>query len=251
MNEISNRANAGLGGIPYLFPDALVIDPDYSAYQALTAQPSLLGWHAPVRVPKFQWGGRIANAPPNVPFPGFLNINRTQDVSISVSKVAGRHTLKTGFYNNHSYKAENTSTGALGTLNFGNTTGNPVDTSFGFANAAIGAFSTYQQNSKYVEGAYVYNNTEGYIQDNWKVSSRLTLDYGVRLVHQTPQWDQRQQASNFLPERFGRGGASHLPGWLRGAAVHRNESPGAEPAHATAARPEHDGADRPAGAGRR
>ena len=77
-----------------------------------------------------------------------------------------------------------------------------MDTSFGFANAAIGAFSTYQQNSKYVEGAYVYNNTEGYIQDNWKVSSRLTLDYGVRLVHQTPQWDQRQQASNFLPEHF-------------------------------------------------
>jgi len=203
MNEISNSANAGLGGLPFLFPDALVIDPDYYAYQALNGvNPPFWDGTRLVRVPNFQWGGRIANAPPNVPFPGFLNINRTQDVSISVSKVAGRHTLKTGFYNNHSYKAENTSTGALGTLNFGNTTGNPVDTSFGFANAAIGAFSTYQQNSKYVEGAYVYNNTEGYIQDNWKVSSRLTLDYGVRLVHQTPQWDQRQQASNFLPEHF-------------------------------------------------
>src|SRR5207342_2387545 len=60
----------------------------------------------------------------------------------------------------------------------------------------------YQQTSKYVEGAYVYNNTEAFVQDNWRVTTRLTLDYGVRLVHQTPQYDSRLQASNFLPETW-------------------------------------------------
>jgi hypothetical protein len=53
-----------------------------------------------------------------------------------------------------------------------------------------------------VEGNFVYRNTEGYIQDNWKVNSRLTLDYGLRFVQQAPQYDRLGQASNFLPERW-------------------------------------------------
>ena len=40
-----------------------------------------------------------------------LNINRTQDVAVSVTKVAGRHTMKAGFYNNHSFKAQNVDAG--------------------------------------------------------------------------------------------------------------------------------------------
>ena len=29
-------------------------------------------------------------------------------------------------------------------------------------------------------------NREAYVQDNWKVTNRLTLDYGVRFVNATP-----------------------------------------------------------------
>ena len=35
-----------------------------------------------------------ARAPPNQQFPGLLNINRTQDFAVSLTKVAGRHTMK-------------------------------------------------------------------------------------------------------------------------------------------------------------
>ena len=80
------------------------------------------------------------------PFPGYFNINATQDISISLTKVAGRHTLKTGFYNTHSYKAEQaTDVNSFGTINFQQDAvgTNPFDTSFGFANAAIGTFSSY------------------------------------------------------------------------------------------------------------
>ena len=59
-----------------------------------------------VKPPTFSWGSRIANAPPNIPFPTYFNVNATQDVSISLTKVMGRHTIKAGFYNTHSYKAE-------------------------------------------------------------------------------------------------------------------------------------------------
>ena len=42
--------------------------------------------------PIFNWGGRVGASPPNQRYPGWLNINRTQDFAISVTKVAGRHT---------------------------------------------------------------------------------------------------------------------------------------------------------------
>ena len=45
---------------------------------------------------------------------------------------------------------------------------------------------------------------------------RLTLDYGVRLVHQQPQYDKMLQASNFLPERWDQSAAPLL--YLAGCA---------------------------------
>ncbi len=48
------------------------------------------------------------------------------------------------------------------------------------------------------------------MQDNWKVNRNLTLDYGVRLVHQTPQYDARGQASNFFVDKWNRSAAPVL-----------------------------------------
>jgi hypothetical protein len=207
-NDISNMNSAGLGALPLLFPDASVLDKKYYAYSILNeANVPFFDGTRILKVPNFSWGNRVTNAPPNINFPGFLNINTTQDVVVSLTKVMGRHTMKTGFYNSHSLKRENNVQGAadnFGTLNFQQDAvgTNPFDTSFGFANAAIGTFSSYAQASRYVEGNFTYNNTEGYIQDNWKLNSRLTLDYGVRLVHAQPQHDSLLQSGNFLPDKW-------------------------------------------------
>ena len=64
------------------------------------------------KVPTFNWGNRVSNSPPNIGFPGWLNINTTKDFSASVTRVQGRHTLKAGYYHTHSFKAEQTSTAA-------------------------------------------------------------------------------------------------------------------------------------------
>ena len=77
-------------------------------------------------------------------------------------------------------------------------------------------FNSYQQLSRFMEGRYVSNNTEAYIQDNWKVNSKLTLDVGVRFVRQQPQYDSLGQGSNFLPDEWVAGtGAAALRRRLR------------------------------------
>ena len=58
-----------------------------------------------------------------------------------------------------------------GAISFANDAANPLDTGFGFANAALGVFTSYQQQSKFVEGSFIYDQIDWYVQDNWKVNS--------------------------------------------------------------------------------
>lgn len=164
-------------------------------------------------VPSFSWGNLIGNNVPSATGVGGttngvpnINLNRTQDATVSVTKVFSRHTLKAGIYWNHAFKAQGLgAAGAAtyaGVLSFANDPNNPFDSGFGFSNAALGVFNTYQQQSTYVEGGYLYNNIDWYVQDNWRVNSRLTLDYGMRFVWMQPTYDERMQSSNFFEDQW-------------------------------------------------
>ena len=201
VDKASNRNNT-LGAFPNLYPDAGVLKTSYYAYQVMQDQkPPMWDGKSINLVPQFSWGNLIGNAPPNIAYPGWLNINETHDYAASLTKLKGRHTIKAGAYLNHSYKAQNAGFNAsfAGNVSFANDSNNSLDSGFGYANAALGVFDSYSQASKYVEGSMLYNQLEFYLQDNWKVSNRLTLDYGMRFVHQQPQYDQFNQMSNFFP----------------------------------------------------
>jgi len=207
MDKTASLAGAGLTGLPQLFPNSGVLDSSYYAYQVMqTLKPAIWDGKQMSMLPSVNsWGSRINGtyAPPNAPFPGFLNTNQSSDLNISLTKVHDRHTIKAGIYWNHSYKAQQSLSGTWqGSVSFANDANNSLDSGFGFANLALGVFDNYSQLSKYVEGNYVYNNIEGFIQDNWRATSRLTLDVGVRLVHQQPQYDALGQTVNFLPNQW-------------------------------------------------
>jgi hypothetical protein len=214
VNSSANRASAGFGDIPYLFPDATALDPGTFSYEVVSRSGSPVWDGSRVQAaPAFQWGNRIANAPPNNsnPWGNFILDTAVTTLNATLTRVQGRHTFKTGYYYFRSYQRRGQ--GAfIGTINFQQDTvgTNACDTSFGFANAAIGCFSSYAQQSRWGEGAYTAINHEGFVQDNWKITNNLTLDYGLRLVHQLPQYDAYLQASNFLPETWQTSAAPRL-----------------------------------------
>ena len=224
VNAIANRNNAGFGGIPYLFPNATRLDPSTFAYEVISRSGTSVWDGERVQVaPAFTWGGRVTNSPPNNlgPFGNFILDTNAGNANASVTRVMGRHTAKLGYYYFKSVqrRGEGPFYGAISFTN--DETNNPLDTSFPFANAAIGTFTSYNQQSRWGEGKYTAINHEFYIQDNWRVRPNLTLDYGLRFVHQVPQYDAYLQASNFLPETWARGQAPtlYVAGCANGAAT--------------------------------
>ena len=140
----------------------------------------------------------------------FENFNTTQDFIGSISKVWGDHITKAGGYYHKSLKPQTARFSNNGTINFTNSSSNPFDTQFEFANAITGAFNNYQQASSHTTGNYKYFNLEWYVQDNWKINKRLTLDYGLRFVWMPPQYESTGKSSNFLLDKFDPTKASRL-----------------------------------------
>jgi hypothetical protein len=131
----------------------------------------------------------------------YKNSNTTFDIYDNVSKVVGVHTLKAGFYYQRSRKDQ--AAGDSAAISFSNNTNNPLNSGHPYANALLGNFDTFREpNIGVFQGQYRSTNVEWYMQDNWKVNSRLTLDYGMRFNLIYPQYDARHQDYYFVPSKF-------------------------------------------------
>ena len=210
-----NRCNVGLCDFPFLYPDAQVMDTSLWNYMnAKRTGVQYLEGNTLLMAPDFSWGSRISNPAPNNTFKNNVNTVRTTSTTASVTKLMGRHSLKFGFYWEKYRKTQiygaSGSVPFQGTINFGNDSNNPLDTGFGYANAALGIFSSYSQQNKFIEGSFVYNSVDVFAQDNWRINDKMTFDYGVRLVHQGPNYDTNMQSSNFFPDKWSASAAPTL-----------------------------------------
>ncbi len=174
-------------------------------------------------IPTFVYGGgRITNQPVyRAAQAPFTNFNTTYDALANLTKVAGAHTLKAGLYYQKSLKDQSAFANFNGQLNFNNDANNPYDALHPFANAALGIYNTFGQASAYAKPMWRYTNVEWYVQDNWRTTSRITLDYGVRFYYLTPQWDVSKTASNWLAGEWDPAKAVRLyqPAVVNGARV--------------------------------
>jgi outer membrane receptor protein involved in Fe transport len=203
--DLLSRSALGLSAFPMLYPNAVQQD----------------------LVPSFVFSGagsRIAtaNAPTNnTQYGPFENNNTSYDLVASLTKLFGSHTAKTGIFMNRAAKEQSSRAAANGIINFANDPSNPFDSGFPYANAALGVYQSYTQAADWIKGNFLYHNIEWYLQDNWRVNSRLTLDYGLRFYWLQPTYDTRLQASNFIPAEYSAARAPRLYYPTRDAAGNR------------------------------
>ncbi len=125
------------------------------------------------------------------------------DVRDDLSWVVGSHLLKMGVYYEHDTNDQPTGDprGEVSTTPWGIWNGT-TNTGNAYSNLLLGDVGWYSQASTQLTGNMADNEFDGYIQDSWKTSSRLTLSYGVRLYHMGWMFDKHGRIADFVPADY-------------------------------------------------
>lgn len=133
----------------------------------------------------------------------------------TTTKVLNTHTFRWGAYFEHSGQndfiqgttaSSGTTVNQNGDFTF-NDTGNPNTSGLAIANAALGNFDLYSEFGAKAYTPYVANALDLFVQDSWKITPKLTLEYGVRWSI-WPQWKSKWgNLSEFLPQFYDRAAA--------------------------------------------
>jgi hypothetical protein len=150
-------------------------------------------------------------------------------VNDSLSSTRGSHTLKVGFYVEHVRNIEgHQANGFPGSYDFSRDTSNPLDAGNPYANALLGAFRSYNEQTARPRGDGTGNTFEWFAQDSWKAARKLSVDLGMRFSHYS-NFVQKEAAAAFSTERFNPAKAPQLfqPAIINGVRLARNPVTGA------------------------
>jgi hypothetical protein len=126
----------------------------------------------------------------------YFERNKDRNIFDNLTIQEGNHTIHTGVTAAWMVKTENASVG-YATFTFSNANGDPE-----FANFLLGQATQYSQPSKDTTPFLHYTNFETYVQDDWKVTRRLTLNLGVRYSYFPSPSDSNNTLLNFDPLLF-------------------------------------------------
>ncbi|HZY61963.1 MAG TPA: hypothetical protein VFE38_05500, partial [Edaphobacter sp.] len=129
----------------------------------------------------------------------------TPSISDGLSVVHGYHNMKFGIYaDNAIYKQPDHAGNSdfTGFFNFhGADQNNPYNTGYAYAEQLLGYFDQYQESSTRVNYYGDSSTFEWYAQDNWRITPKLTLEYGLRFTLDIPQTlKNRQGAALFFDD---------------------------------------------------
>ncbi|MGC2398516.1 MAG: carboxypeptidase regulatory-like domain-containing protein [Acidobacteriaceae bacterium] len=126
----------------------------------------------------------------------YFERNIDKNIFDNLSIQHGNHTIRLGATAMWMQKTENASSG------FATFTFSPTNTNPAFANFLLGQADSYTQPSKDTIPHLNYVNFEVYVQDDWKVTPRLTLNAGVRWSYFPSPTDSNNTLNSFDPLLF-------------------------------------------------
>ena len=169
--------------LPNSFEDPSKVDPATLG----AAYKNVFGGN-PKEIPSITgWGGGFANIiqPSGFQLTGSLYAKKTlPTIADNITKVWGTHTVKAGFYWEHTANNQPTSSNANGQMQFATWGGNSIGNAY--ADLLTGRISGYTETNKDVLLIMGFNTLDFFATDSWKVSRRLTVDYGMRFSHLGP-----------------------------------------------------------------
>jgi hypothetical protein len=129
----------------------------------------------------------------------------------TTTKVLGNHTIKWGIYveysgQNDAIQGTTASTGTTvnqnGDFAFNDSGGTPVTTGLAIANAALGNFDAYEEFGAKAYTPWVATAMDLFAQDSWKVTSKLSFEYGLRWSLWPPWHSKWGNLAEFLPQFY-------------------------------------------------
>jgi hypothetical protein len=216
LDNYASEDRSLVPGVPSLFP--LPTAADNGSVGPVNGYQNLLPTFTFGNVPT---GNLMAYSRNSTSAGAYENFNTIWSYQDNLSKIVGKHTFKTGFYFEKNNKIQPAGRNYEGAYNFIPSTNNPiVNTGDGLVNALLGNVNSYQQATSTPTFNTQYYNFEAYVQDNWKVNRRLTMDLGIRFYHQTPQYDLNNTFVNFIPANYSKAAMArvYVPFCANGAA---------------------------------
>lgn len=154
------------------------------------------------RVPGITISGLTGVALPTAPY---FERNIDKNFYDNFSIVHGNHTIRAGITASWMAKTENAVNPTNGNFAFRDAYGNPA-----FANFLLGNASQFSQSSRDIIPDLNYINIEAYVQDDWKVTPHLTLNFGLRYSFFPSPHDSNNVLNNFDSTVFNASGVPRI-----------------------------------------
>ncbi len=144
------------------------------------------------------------------------NAAEDYEPKVDVSYTSGKHAMKYGFSYNRYTKNQQVNGDTQGQFAWGGDaagqftsnlascggTGPACVQGDGLMDMLLGMASNYDQQASAPINHYVNQTPSAYINDNWHVSPRLTLQLGIRYDALPHAWERNNQVANFDPTAF-------------------------------------------------